>query len=346
MSESRLISMTGNNEEGPALVDWTQVSDDAIQYDTNDEEETMRAKAKERKRRKAAEQARREEQARLEAERVERERIEAERAEREKAEAEKAAREAEERRAHEEEERWEAERKRRAEASKSDEAGAGGASGEPGGEVKRVVMDPSCTRCTRAQVVCEFLVDGNKKRVACMRCNQSKGKCRWPGDGKDAEAGPKAATKADKGKKRKADEESPEPGPSQKKRAKSKPIEVLEIDEPEARGSGLREAGAERYSGLENKLERLIEAAGLIANNLASLFELHETAVKNSGRIADALEAMLDESYGFSMAVSPSDSGSSELDSEEMREEAEWLKAHGEDEEESEGEDESMAEAE
>ncbi|KIO12075.1 hypothetical protein M404DRAFT_19907 [Pisolithus tinctorius Marx 270] len=321
MSESRPITATDKNDEGWVVVDWTQVSDDAIRYDTDDEEETMRAKAKERKRRKAAEQARREEQAWLKAERAAREQAEAERAARERAEAERAEREAEEKKAREEEEKREAEHKRKAGAGKGDEAGT---SGEAGGEVKRVVMDPGCTRCTRVQA--------------------SKGKCRWPGDGKDAEAGPKA--KADKGKKRKANEETPEPGPSQKKRAKSKPIEVLEVDEPEAGGSGLREAGAERYLGLENKLERLIEATGLIANNLASLFELHKTAIENSGRIADALEAMLDESYGFGMAVSPSDSGSSELDSEEMREEAEWLKAHGEDEEESEGEDESMAEAE
>ncbi|KIO00584.1 hypothetical protein M404DRAFT_29517 [Pisolithus tinctorius Marx 270] len=192
-------------------------------------------------------------------------------------------------------------------------------------------------------VVCEFVVDGNKKCIACVRCNQSKGKCRWPGDGKDAEAGPKV--KADKGKKRKADDKTPEPGPSQKKQAKSKAVKVLEIDEPKAGGSGLKEAGAERYSGLENKLEQLIEATGLIANNLASLFELHETTVENSGHIADVLELLLNESYGFSMAVSPSDSGSSELNSEELREEAEWLKTHGEgEEEESEGEDESMAE--
>ncbi|KIO01898.1 hypothetical protein M404DRAFT_28154 [Pisolithus tinctorius Marx 270] len=328
MSDPRPITATDKNDEGRVVVDWTQVLDDAIRYDTDDEEEVMKAKLKERKRRKAAEQAWREEQA-------------------EKAEAEKAAREAEERRAHEEEERREAERKRKAEASKSDEAGAGGASGEPGGEVKRIVMDPGCTRCTRAQVVCEFLVDGNKKRVTCVCCNQSKGKCRWPGDGKDAEAGPKAATKADKGKKQKADEESPEPGPSQKKWAKSKPTEVLEIDEPEAGGSGERKAGAGGFSGLEDKLERLIDIAGLIANNLAGLFEAHEAVAENSGRIADALEAMLDESYGFGMAVSPSDSGSSELDSDELREEAEWLKTHSEDEEEeSGGEDESMAEAE
>ncbi|KIO08764.1 hypothetical protein M404DRAFT_22628 [Pisolithus tinctorius Marx 270] len=346
MSDSRPITVTDKNDKGRVVIDWTQVLDDAIRYDTDDEEEVMKAKSKERKRRKAAEQAQQEEQAqleeqaRLEAKRVEREWIEAKRAEREKAEAEKAAWEAEERRVCEEEERWEAE----AEASKSDEAGAGGASGEPGGEVKRVVMDPGCTCCTQAQVVCEFLVDGNKKRVACVRCNQSKGKCRWPGDRKDAEASPKATTKADKGKKQKADEELPEPGPSQKKWVKSKPTEVLEIDEPEAGGSGERKAGAGGFSGLEDKLEQLIDIVGLIANNLAGLFKAHETVAKNSGRIANVLEAMLDKSYGFGMAVSPSDSGSSELDSDELHEEAEWLKAHGEDEEEeSEVEDESMA---
>ncbi|KIN92808.1 hypothetical protein M404DRAFT_36706 [Pisolithus tinctorius Marx 270] len=335
MSDSRPISVTGNNDESRVVVDWTQVPDDAIRYDTDDEEEVMKAKSKERKRRKAAEQARREEQARLEAERVARE----------QAEAERIAREAEEQRAREEEERCraeeekEAERKRKAEADKGDEAG---------GEVKKVVMDPGCTRCARANTVCEFVVDGNKKRVACVRCNLSKGKCRWPGDGKDAEAGPKAG-RTDKGKKRKAEEENAEAGPSNQKQARTsaRPTEVLDLDEPEAGGSVTKEAGAARYSGLEDKLERLIEAAGLIANNLASLFELHETAVENSGRIADALESILDESYGFGMAVSPSDSGSSELDSDELREEAEWLKAHGEDEEEeSEGEDKSMAEAE
>ncbi|KIN93285.1 hypothetical protein M404DRAFT_36222, partial [Pisolithus tinctorius Marx 270] len=330
MSDLRPIAATDNDDEGRVVIDWTQLPDDDIRYDTDDEEEVMKAKAKERKRRKAAEQARREEQARLEAERAAREKAEAERAERERVEAERTAREAEERKVREEEERREAERKRKAEAAKSDEAGAGGASGEAGGEVKRVVMDPGCTRCTRAQVVCEFLVDGNKKWVACVRCNLSKGKCRWPGDGKDAEAGPKAGPKADKGKKRKADDETPEPGPSQKKRVKSKPTEVLEIDEPEAGGSGARKAGAGYPSGLEEKLERLINTAGMIANNLAGLFELQEAAVENSGRIADALEAIIDESYGFGVAVTPSDTGSSELDSDELREEVAWLQAEAE----------------
>ncbi|KIO14047.1 hypothetical protein M404DRAFT_18311 [Pisolithus tinctorius Marx 270] len=280
-----------------------------------------------------------EEQARLEAERVAREQAKAERAEREKAEAEKAAQEAEERRACEEEERQEAKRRRKAKASKGDEAG---------GEVKKVVMDPGCTRCAQANIVCEFVVDSNKKHVACVRCNLSKGKCHWPRDGKDAEAGPKAG-RTNKGKKQKAEEENAEAGPSNQKRARTsvRPTEVLDLDELEAGGSRMKEAGVARYSGLENKLERLIKAAGLIANNLASLFELHETVVENSGRIADTLESILNESYGFGMAVSPSDSGSSELDSDELHEEAEWLKNHSEDEEEeSEGEDESMAEAE
>ncbi|KIN95567.1 hypothetical protein M404DRAFT_34025 [Pisolithus tinctorius Marx 270] len=319
MSNSRPIVAADNNNEGQAIVDWTQVPDDNIRYDTNDKEEVMRAK---------------EEQAWLEAERVARE----------QAEAKRIAWEAEEQRACEEEERRkaeeekEAERRHKAKADKGDEAG---------GEVKKVVMDPGCTCCAWAKTVCEFVVDSNKKRLACVRCNQSKGKCCWPRDGKDAKDGPKAVSKVVKGKKRKADDETPEPGPSQKKWAKSKPIEVLEINEPEAGGSGLRKASAERYSGLENKLERLIKAAGLIANNLASLFKLHETVVENSGCIADALESLLNESYSFGMAVSPSDSGSSELDSEELHEEAKWLRAHGEDEEEeTEGEDEAMAEGE
>ncbi|KIN96546.1 hypothetical protein M404DRAFT_33152 [Pisolithus tinctorius Marx 270] len=292
---------------------------------TNDEEEVMKAKLKERKR-------------------AEREWIEAKRAEREKAKAEKAVWEAEERRVCEEEERQEAE----AEAGKSDEAGTGGASGEAGGEVKRVVMDPGCTHCTQVQVVCEFLVDSNKKRVACMCCNQSKGKCQWPGDGKDTEAGPRAALKADKGKKRKADNETPEPRPSRKKvKAVDELLEVLDINEDEASGSRPRGPSVAAFLGLEDKLEHLINVTGLITNNLVGLFKAHETVAENSGRIANVLEVMLDKSYSFGLVVSPSDLGSSELDSNELCKEANWLKAHGEDkEEESSGEDETMTEAE
>ncbi|KIN99336.1 hypothetical protein M404DRAFT_30570 [Pisolithus tinctorius Marx 270] len=333
MSESRPISMTGNDNEGRVIVDWTQVADDAIRYDTDDEEEVMKAKAKERKRQKAAKQARREEQARLEAERVARE----------QAEAERIAWEAEEQRAREEEEKCRAEEEKEAEWTCKAKADKGD---EAGGEVRRVVMDPGCTRCSQAKVACEFLIDSNKKQVACVRCNLSKGKCRWPGDGKDAEAGPKV--KADKGKKRKADEEMPEPGPSQKKWAKSRPTKVLEIDEPEAGGSEVRKASTGGPSGLEEKLERLIDVAGLIASNLAGLFELHETVAENSGHIADMLESIIDKSFGFGVAVTPSDTRSSELDLDELCKEAAWLQAEaeGEGDEEAEGEDDSMAEAE
>ncbi|KIO09255.1 hypothetical protein M404DRAFT_22448 [Pisolithus tinctorius Marx 270] len=73
MSELRLIVTTDNNNKGHAIIDWTQ-------------EEVMKAKSKESKRQKAAEQAWWEEQVQLEAKRVEREWIEAERAERERVE--------------------------------------------------------------------------------------------------------------------------------------------------------------------------------------------------------------------------------------------------------------------
>ncbi|KIO08037.1 hypothetical protein M404DRAFT_23293 [Pisolithus tinctorius Marx 270] len=305
--------------------------DDDIRYNTDNEEEVMRVKAKERKRRKAAEQAQWEEQAQLEAERAVREQAEAERAAQERAEAKRAEREAKEKKVCEEEEKWEAERKCKARAGKGDEAGA---SGEARGEVKQVVMDPGCTHCTWAQVICEFVVDGNKKHMACVCCNLLKGKCRWPRDGKDTEAGPKAR-RTDKGKKQKAEEENAKAGPSNQKQARTsvRLTEVLDLNELEASGSRMKEAGVARYSGLENKLKQLIKAAGLIANNLASLFKLHETV------------SILDESYGFGMVVSPSDLGLSELDSDKLHKEAEWLKNHSEDEEESEGEDESMAKA-
>ncbi|KIO00331.1 hypothetical protein M404DRAFT_29708 [Pisolithus tinctorius Marx 270] len=176
------------------VINWTQVLDNAIKYDTDDKEEMMRAKAKERKWCKVAEQAWWEEQAQLEAERVEREQIEAERL--------ASEREAKEKEMHKEEERHEAECKCKA------KAGTGAGISKAMGEVKRVVMDPSCTHCTWAKVICEFLVDGNKKCVACVHCNQSKGKCHWPRDGKDTEASPKAVGRVDKGKKRKVNKEN------------------------------------------------------------------------------------------------------------------------------------------
>ncbi|KIO05041.1 hypothetical protein M404DRAFT_25655 [Pisolithus tinctorius Marx 270] len=206
-------------------------------------------------------------------------------------------------------------------------------------------MDPGCTCCAQAKVTCTFVIDGNKKCVACVQCNQSKGKCHWPGDGKDAKAGPKAI----KGKKRKVNEENAEAGPSNQKWAKmsTRLTEILDLDEAKASGSRLWETSTECYLGLEEKLEHLIDMVGLIANNLASLFELHETVVENLGCTADALESLLDKSYGYGMVVSPSDSGSSELNSDELCEEAEWLRTHSEDdEEETEGEGEAMAKGE
>ncbi|KIN95010.1 hypothetical protein M404DRAFT_34522 [Pisolithus tinctorius Marx 270] len=154
-----------------------------------------------------------------------------------------------------------------------------------------------------------------------MCCNQSKGKCQWPGDGKDSKAGPKARGKVNKGKKQKADDESPEPRLSQKKWAKSKPLEVLVLNEPEASGSGARVAST-------------------------GLYNLHKTTVTSSGWITNALEAILDESYGYGMAVTPLYSGLSELNPKELHEEADWLQAEAEGEEDkAKGEDKAMAEA-
>ncbi|KAI6033073.1 hypothetical protein F5J12DRAFT_887993 [Pisolithus orientalis] len=112
-------------EPGSTVVVWMLHMEHA-RYDTNDEEEVMRVKAKERKQWKAAEQAWQEEQAQLEAERVEREKAKAERAERERAKAKKAVQEAEEERVCKEEERQEAKHKHKAEAMKGDEARASG----------------------------------------------------------------------------------------------------------------------------------------------------------------------------------------------------------------------------
>ncbi|KIO15007.1 hypothetical protein M404DRAFT_17856 [Pisolithus tinctorius Marx 270] len=164
---------------------------------------------------------------------------------------------------------------------------------------------------------------------------------------KDAKASLKAAGRVNKGKKWKVDKETPEPGPSKKwVKVSVKLIKVLDLNEPKAGGSRLRESNAVQYSGLEGKLNWLIDAMGLIANNLASLFKLHKTAVENSSQITGVLEALLNESYGFRMVVSPADLGSSELDSNELCKEADWLKTHSKDEEEeAKGEDETMAKA-
>ncbi|KIO00524.1 hypothetical protein M404DRAFT_29442 [Pisolithus tinctorius Marx 270] len=315
MSNSRPIVTANNNNKGQVIIDWAQVPDDNIRYDTDDEEEVMRVKAKERKRQKVAEQAWQEEQAWLEAKR----------AEREKAEAKRAAWEAKEERACKEEEKCRAEEEKEAKQKCKAKAGAGGSET---GEVKKVVMDPGCTCCAWAKT--------------------SKGKCCWPRDGKDTEASPKAIGRSDKGKKRKINKENAEAGPSKQKQVKmsARLTKVLNLDEPKASRSGQREASTERYSGLEDKLEHLIDVTGLIANNLASLFELHETVVKNLGWIANALESLLDKSYGYGMSVTPPDSDSSEFNSDELHKEAKWLKTHSKDkEEESRGEDETMAEA-
>ncbi|KIO02024.1 hypothetical protein M404DRAFT_28260 [Pisolithus tinctorius Marx 270] len=244
-------TITTDSDKGQVPINWMQVF---IKYDTDDKEETMRAKAKERKQCKVAEQAWQEEQAWLEA---------------------KKSGEGEEGRCKAKEER-EAERKHMAEAS------AGATSSEAGGEVKKVVMDPGCTCCAQAKTVCKFLIDGNKKLVACIRCNQSKGKCQWPGDGKDTKASPKAG-KVNEGKKQQAEKENAEARPSKQKQVKTsmRPIKVLDLSEPEAGGSRSREASAEYYLGLEEELKHLIDTVGLIANNLASLFELHEASVEN-----------------------------------------------------------------
>ncbi|KIO10902.1 hypothetical protein M404DRAFT_21111 [Pisolithus tinctorius Marx 270] len=316
MSNSRPIIAANNNNKGQVMVNWAQVPDDDIRYDTNNKEEVMRVKVKERKRRKAAEQTRQEEQVQLEAKRVERERVKAEQAERE----------AEEKRACKDEERRKAKEEKEAKAGKGSEAR---------GEVKKVVMDPSCTRCAQAQVICKFLMDSNKKQVACVQCNQSKGKCCWPGDGKDTESIPKAGGVA-KGKNK-----------QKWVKMSARLTEVLDLNEPKVSGSRAREAMEEGFLGLEEKLEQLIDIAGLIANNLVGLFELQEATVENLGCIANMLKSIINKSYGFGVAVTPLDSGSSELDSDELQEEAAWLqaKAKGEEEEEAEGEDEPMAKA-
>ncbi|KIO02715.1 hypothetical protein M404DRAFT_27616 [Pisolithus tinctorius Marx 270] len=83
MSELRPIAVT-DNDKGQVVVDWTQVPDNTIRYDTDDEEEVMKVQ------------------------------LEAERAERERVEAKRIVWEAKEQRAHEEEERHRTEEEKEA----------------------------------------------------------------------------------------------------------------------------------------------------------------------------------------------------------------------------------------
>ncbi|KIN98460.1 hypothetical protein M404DRAFT_31332 [Pisolithus tinctorius Marx 270] len=213
------------------LPNLTWATSAELQVGSDDDDEAIRGKLAECKRRKAKAQ----EEARLEAERQEQARLEEERA-RAEAEAQRieAACKAEEARK-EAESQW-------ADALVGSSTGAG-----PNVEV----MSPRCLRCARTNMPCLRSTDGKKKRMACNRCNELKECCRWPVEG-EAGAGPAG----DKGK-RKADV------------TEGAGDEADDIEEgPSMKKTGA-ETGAGPVTG--DQMERLIKAVERVADNMAGL---------------------------------------------------------------------------
>ncbi|KIN93094.1 hypothetical protein M404DRAFT_36406, partial [Pisolithus tinctorius Marx 270] len=285
-------SRTPYDQELP--LDLTRATSEELRVGSDDDDEAIRGKLAERKRRKAKaqEEARLAEEARLEAERQEQARLEEERA-RAEAEAEaqrlEAARKAEEA-------RKEAE-SRRADALVGSSAGTG-----PNVEV----MSPRCLRCARTNMPCLRSTDSKKKRMACNRCNELKERCRWPVEG-EAGAGPVG----DKGK-RKADVTSPRAG-EKKKRSRRPSAKVTEgagdEEDDVEEGPSTKKTGAETGTGpvTGDQMERLIKAVERVADNMAGLATAQKEVSRNFYRFARSYETYVEERFEFLAPEVPSD---------------------------------------
>ncbi|KIN92739.1 hypothetical protein M404DRAFT_36767 [Pisolithus tinctorius Marx 270] len=268
------------------LPNLTWVTSEELWVGSDDDDEAIRGKLAERKRRKAKAQ----EEARLEAERQEQARLEEERA-RAEAEAQRieAARQAEEAR--------KAEESRRADALVGSSAGASS---------NVEVMNPRCLRCARTNTPCLRSTDSKKKRMACNRCNELKERCRWPVEG-EAGAGPAG----DKGK-RKADVTSPRAG-EKKKRSRRPSAKVLEgagdEDEDVGEGPSTKKAGEETGAGpiTGDQMERLIKAVERVADNVVGLTVAQREVSRNFYRFARSYEMYVEEHFEFLAPDVPSD---------------------------------------
>ncbi|KIO03827.1 hypothetical protein M404DRAFT_26800 [Pisolithus tinctorius Marx 270] len=295
------------------LPNLTRATSAELQVGSNDDDEAIRGKLAEHKRRKAKaqEEAWLAEAARLEAERQEQAQLEEERA-RAEAEAQRieAARKAEE--ARKEAESWQAD------ALVGSSTGAG-----PNVEV----MSPHCLRCARTNTPCLRSTDGKKKRMACNRCNELKEHCRWPVEG---EAGAGLA-----GDKRKADVTSPRVG-EKKKRSQHPSAKVTEgagdEEDDVEEGPSTKKTGAGPVTG--DQMERLIKAVDM-ADNMAGLATVQKEVSRNFYRFAQSYETYVEERFEFLVPEVPSDRDTTDEEDREVEGLDDELEGLREEEEES-----------
>ncbi|KIN93553.1 hypothetical protein M404DRAFT_35993 [Pisolithus tinctorius Marx 270] len=302
------------------LPNLTRATSAELQVGSDDDDEAIRGKLAERKRRKAKvqEEAQLAEEARLEAERQEQARLEEERA-RAEAEAQRieAACKAEE--ARKEAESW------RADALVGSSTGAG-----PNIEV----MSPRCLHCAWTNTPCLRSTDGKKKRMVCNRCNELKERCQWPVEG-EAGAGPAG----DKGK-RKADVTSPCAG-EKKKRSRCPSAKVTEgagdeeddIEEGPSTKKTSAETGASPVTG--DQMERLIKAVEHVADNMASLATAQKEVSRNFYWFARSYETYVEERFKFLALEVPSDQDTTDEEDREVEGLDDELEGLREEEEES-----------
>ncbi|KIN95285.1 hypothetical protein M404DRAFT_34277 [Pisolithus tinctorius Marx 270] len=298
------------------LPDFTRAASAELQVGSDDDDEAIRGKLAEHKRRKAKAQ----EEARLEAERQEQAWLEEERA---CAEAEAQRIEA----AHQAEEARKAEESRQADALVGSSAGAGS---------NVEVMNPCCLRCTWTNTSCLRNTDGKKRRLACNRCNELKERCQWPVEG---ETGTGVGPAGDKGK-RKADVTSPRAG-EKKKRSRRPSAKVLEgvgdEDDDVGEGPSTKKTGAETGTGLVtgDQMERLIKAVERVADNMAGLATAQKEVSRNFYRFARSYETYVEERFEFLAPEVPSDRDTTDKEDREVEGLDDELEGLREEEEES-----------
>ncbi|KIN95939.1 hypothetical protein M404DRAFT_33744 [Pisolithus tinctorius Marx 270] len=260
------------------LPDLTQAMSKELQVGSDNNDEAIRGKLAECKRRKAKaqEEAWLAEETQLEAERQEQAWLEEERA-RAEAEAQRieATRKAEE--ARKEAESWRAD-----------------------------ALVGSSTRASSNIEVMNPCTDSKKKRMACNQCNELKERCWWPVEG-EAGVGPAG----DKGK-RKADMTSPCAG-EKKKRSRQPSAKVLEgagdKDEDMGKGPLTKKVGEETGVGpvTSDQMERLIKAVECVADNVVGLTVAQQEVSRNFYRFAQSYETYVEEHFEFLALDIPSD---------------------------------------
>ncbi|KIN96031.1 hypothetical protein M404DRAFT_33680 [Pisolithus tinctorius Marx 270] len=292
------------------LPDLTRATSAELQVGSDDDNEAIRGKLAERKRRKDRVQ----EEAWLEAERQEQARLEEERAHAE-AEAQRleAACKAEEARK-EAESRWVVQ--------------------------LGLVLTSSCLRCARTNTTCVCSTDSKKKHMACNRCNELKERCRWPVEG-EASVG----LAGDKGK-RKADVTSPRAG-EKKKRSRQPSAKVLEgagdKDKDMGEGPLMKKVSEETRAGpvTGDQMERLIKAVERVADNVVGLTVAQREVSRNFYWFAQSYETYVEEHFEFLAPDVPSDQDTTDKEDRDIEGLDDELEGLREEEEESQSRSES-----